>query len=141
MKAVVDASIAAKWVIAEEHSEKAATLLGYDVLYAPDHWQAEAVNVIWSKVQFGDLTVEEAEPRVGLLLRAPIVTMPIASLMKHAFTISVGNSVTIYDSLYIAMARHHDVPFVTADARLLRKITDVSLRPLLRWIGDLPAVK
>ena len=133
----MDASVATKWVVAEAHSEQAATLLGDD-LYAPGHWQAEAVNVIWSKVQFGDLTAQDAEPRVELLLRAPVHAAPIAPLMKRAFAISVENGVTVYDSLYVALARDHGIPFVTADTRLLRKITDTTLRPLLRWVGDLP---
>ena len=133
----MDASITAKWVVAEAHSDKAATLLGDD-LYAPAHWQAEAVNVIWSKVQFGDLSVQDAEPRVELLLRAPVHTVPIAPLVTRAFAISVDNGVTVYDSLYAALALDRGIPFVTADMRLIRKITDTTLRPLLRWVGDLP---
>ncbi|RAI58127.1 PIN domain nuclease [Roseicella frigidaeris] len=138
MRVVVDASVAAKWVVAEAHSEAAAALLDLEALYAPDHWQAEAVNVLWSKQQFGDLTVAEAEARLDLLLRAPIQAVPIATLMPGAFAIAVGNGVTVYDALYLALARDLGIPFVTADARLLRKVTDAALRPLLRWIGDRP---
>jgi predicted nucleic acid-binding protein len=49
-EAVVDASVAAKWVVEEDHSEKAASLLQYGRRCARDHWLAEAVNVLWSKV-------------------------------------------------------------------------------------------
>ena len=136
----MDACVAAKWVLAETHSEQAATLLGGDVLYAPGHWQAEAVNVIWSKVQFGDLTAEDAAPRVDLLLRAPVQTVPIGPLLTRAFAIAAENGVTVYDSLYIALARDYGIAFVTADMRLIRKITDTPLRPLLRWVGDLPSL-
>ena len=128
-----------KWVVAEEHSELAATLLGYDVLHAPSHWQAEAVNVIWSKGRFGMLAVSEAEERTDALQRAPVQSAPIAPLIRSALTISVENDVTIYDSLYLALARQLGIPFVTADMRLLRKVGDNGLRSLVQWIGTLPA--
>jgi predicted nucleic acid-binding protein len=57
-------------VVDEEHSAKAAILLGFDACHAPDHWRAEAVNVLWSKVLRGDLTAADAEERMTVLLRA-----------------------------------------------------------------------
>jgi len=61
---VVDASVAAKWLVEEDHSAVAALLLDYDARPAPDHWKAEAVNVLWSKVVRGDLTAADAEERM-----------------------------------------------------------------------------
>ena len=103
-QAVVDASVAAKWVVEEEHSAKAALLLGFDACHAPDHWLAEAGNVLWSKFFHGDLTAVDLEERMAVLLRAPVIGTPIASLMPRALAISVACVVTIYDSLYVALA-------------------------------------
>jgi len=137
-EAVVDASVSAKWVIEEDYSANAALLLRYDALHAPDHWQAEAVNVLWSKVAKGDLTAADAQERMIVLLRAPVAGTPIAELMPRAFAISVACAVTIYDSLYIALAEKRNIPFVTADARLIRRIAgDVTLAGRMIWIGDL----
>ncbi|MEA2769709.1 MAG: hypothetical protein QOD93_2671 [Acetobacteraceae bacterium] len=136
---VVDASVSAKWVVEEDHSTKAISLLLCDARHAPDHWQAEAINVLWSKVFKGELTSMDAEERMMLLLRAPVVGAPIAALMARAFAISVANAVTIYDSLYIALAEKLNISLVTADARLIRRMSgDAGLAKLMVWVGDLP---
>ena len=136
--AVVDASVAVKWVVQEAHSDKAALLLACDTLHAPDHWQAEAVNVLWAKSYHGDLSPEDAEERMILLLRAPVAGAPIAGLMARAFAISTMRQVTIYDSLYLALAERLEVPMVTADERLLRSLApDATLAERAVWVGDL----
>jgi predicted nucleic acid-binding protein len=139
-QAVIDASVAAKWVVEEDHSAKASLLLSLDARHAPDHWLAEAANVLWSKVFHGDLTAADAEERIGVLMRAPVVGMPIAELMPRAFAISVACMVTIYDSLYVALAEKRDIPLVTADRRLIRQLTgDAALAKRLLWLGDMAA--
>jgi predicted nucleic acid-binding protein len=136
---VVDASVCAKWVVEEDHSAKAISLLQYDARHAPDHWQAEAVNVLWSKVFKGDLTSSDAEERMMVLLRAPVAGTPISDLMPRAFAISVANAVTIYDSLYLALAEKRNIQLVTADERLIRRMSgDAALAQRLVWVGDLP---
>ena len=136
---VVDASVCAKWVVDEDYSAKATSLLQYDARHAPDHWQAEAVNVLWSKVFRGDLTSSDAEERMLVLLRAPVAGTPISGLMPRAFAISVANAVTIYDLLYLALAEKRNIAFVTADQRLIRRMSgDAAFAERLVWVGDLP---
>jgi predicted nucleic acid-binding protein len=135
---VVDASVAAKWVVEEDHSGKAALLLQCDARHAPQHWLAEAVNVLWSKVFKGDLTAADAEERMAILLRAPVIGAALPDLMPRAFAISVAQTVTIYDSLYIALAEKLHVPLVTADQQLIRRMAgDAALEQLVVWVGDL----
>jgi predicted nucleic acid-binding protein len=135
---VVDASVAAKWVVEENDSARAAQLLQYDARYAPDHWQAEAANALWSKVFKGDLTAADAQERLIVLLRAPIIGVPIADLMPRAFAISVANALAIYDSLYCALAEKRNIPLVTADARLIRQMSrDTAFATRLIWVGNL----
>ena len=139
-QAVVDASVAVKWVVEEDHSAKAALLLEFDACHAPDHWRAEAVNVLWSKVFHGDLTAADAEERMTVLLRAPVIAAPIADLMPRAFAISVALRVTIYDSLYVALAEKRDIAMVTADERLIGRLSgNAALAKLMVWVGDLSA--
>jgi predicted nucleic acid-binding protein len=138
--AVVDASVAAKWVVEEAQSPQSALLLEYDALHAPDHWRAEAVNVLWSKVFKGDLTAEDAEERMATLMRAPMIETATASLMPRAFTLSVAHGITIYDSLYVALGERLDLPLVTADQRLIRRLADdADLARRMVWVGNLTA--
>lgn len=137
---VVDASVATKWVVEETHSDKAILLLAYEARHAPAHWLAEAVNVLWSKAFRHDLTAADAEERMTVLMRAPVTSTPIAGLMTRAFAISVVREVTIYDSLYVALAERLDVPMVTADERLMRRLaSDPDLARHMVWVGDLSA--
>ena len=137
---VVDASVAVKWVVEEAHSAEATLLLQCEARHAPDHWLAGAVNVLWAKVFRGDLVTADAEARMEVLLRAPVVVTPIASLLPRAFAISVAHTVTIYDSLYVALAEQRDLKLVTADERLIRRLSDdAALAQLMVWVGDVAA--
>ena len=135
---VVDASVAVKWVIEEEHGDQALSLLWCDRRHAPDHWLAEAANALWPRVLDGELTAEDAEDRLGTLLGAPVVGSPIARLMPRAHAISVARRVTIYNSLYVALAEKLALPLVTADQVLIRRLSgDAALAQLVMWLGDI----
>ncbi len=134
---VVDACVSAKWFVREEHSANALRLLACEALHAPDHWQAEAATVLWSKVRKAELSVTQATDRVRGLLRAPVIGTPIARLIPRAFAISLAHIMTLYDSLYVALAVDRSIPLVTADVRMIRKLSsDVSLAKLMVWVGD-----
>jgi predicted nucleic acid-binding protein len=137
-EAVVDASVAAKWVVKEAHSAAAARLPGYDALCAPAHWRAEAVNVLWAKVFKGDLTAADATERMQVLNRAPVIDAAISTLMPGAFAISAAQAVTIYDSLYLALAEQRDVEMITADEKLISRLSaEPAVTQRILWVGDL----
>ena len=137
MNAVVaDASVAVKWVAEEEHSAQAADILRYEAIHAPAHWLAEAVNALWAKAARGDLPPEAAAIRAAALRQAPVRPAPLADLVDPALALSLALGVTVYDSLYIALAQALGVAFVTADVRLFRKVSPHLPGGLVRWIGD-----
>ena len=135
-KVVVDASVAVKWVIEEAHSAEAVRLLDCEEIHVPEHWLAEAVNVIWSKVLKGELDVTDADERAAVLMRSPVIGTPIAGLMPGAFRVSVEFAVTIFDSLYVALTLDRDIPLVTADEKLVRRFRGTPLSNRVLWIGD-----
>jgi predicted nucleic acid-binding protein len=95
---------------------------------------------VWSKVLHGDLTAADATERMTVLLRAPIIGTPIADLMTRGFAISFAQGITIYDSLYVALAEKLDIPMVTADERLIRRMSaDANLARRMIWVGSLTA--
>ena len=136
--AVVDASVAAKWVVEEADTDKAVLLLSYDALHAPDHWLAEASNVLWAKVVRSEMDAADAEERMAILLRAPVTGSPISRLLPRAFAISLARQITIYDSLYVTLAETLDVAMVTADIRLVRRVApDTALASRMVLLRDL----
>lgn len=135
---VVDASVAAMWVLAEPHSDKAATLLAYENRHAPAHWLAEAANAVWGHFHRGNLSAPQAEAAATLLLTAPVTSTPLPTLMPRALAISLEISVTIYDSLYLALAEQRGTQMVTADQALIRRLTpNPNLSRHVLWVADL----
>ena len=116
--AVVDASVAVKWVLEEPGSDR-ARLLSSARLEAPDLLPIECANVLWKKVQLGDLRGDGAALRLALLLHAPITLADSRNLLEAAFRLSLELKHPVYDCLYLALAAKRDVPLVTADRKLV----------------------
>ena len=138
--AVVDASVATKWVAQEELTEQANALLAGIALCAPAHWQAEAVNALWARVHRGEWDAAIAAGRTSALMRAPVESVALPGLMDRALERSIDLRITIYDSLYVALAEVRRIPLVTADRKLLAKMQrNPALAALARWLGDVPS--
>lgn len=117
---IIDASIAIKWVIEEEGTDKALKLRGRYKFIAPDLLVAECANILWKKVQRDELTAEEAQLAAGLLQRADIELMGMRGLLEEATMLALLLSHPAYDCIYLALAQQRQRPFVTADEKLLR---------------------
>ena len=73
MRLVVDASVAVKWLVAEEDSDAADRLLaGGDDLYAPRLMVSEVANAVWRKARMGEIERGQA----GILMAA-VSEMPV----------------------------------------------------------------
>jgi predicted nucleic acid-binding protein len=135
---VVDASVAIKWFVEEVHANAARRLLA-DVymLYAPDLLWPESGNILWKKVQRGELTAPEARLIREGLERQPLIVAPSRLIFEPALEIALDTGRTVYDSCYIALAMLHDSPLVTADQRLFNALHQTDYRPHLLWVEAL----
>jgi len=136
--AIVDASVAVKWVIAENLAAEALLLRRIRFLTAPAHWLVEAGNAIWAKTMRGEITATEAEQRVAFLTEAPVVPVPSAELLAEALRLALELRHPVYDCLYLALAVRTNLPLITADRRLLDTTRRASLPITITWLGDLP---
>jgi predicted nucleic acid-binding protein len=118
---VIDASVAIKWVIDERGSEQALKLRRHAVA-APDLLISECANIVWKKVRLGELTGPEATMAIRLLVRADIELVPARQLASRAVEWAILLDHSAYDCMYLTLAEATTRPFVTADARLLRKL-------------------
>jgi len=119
--AIVDASVAVKWVVNEPGSDR-ARLLSQRRLEAPDLLLIECANILWKKVRMRDLTREGACTRLELLLRAPVSLVESRDLLDSALELSLDLHHPVSDCLYIALALRRDIPLVTADERLVAAV-------------------
>ncbi len=134
--AVVDASVAVKWVVRETDSDR-ARLLSQATLEAPDLLPVECANILWKKVQLGDLRPGEAAERWELLRRAPVYLTASGELLPSALRIALDLKHPVYDCLYLALALRREIPLVTADRRLLTAVRQRKMAIQAELLADL----
>jgi predicted nucleic acid-binding protein len=135
---IVDASVAIKWVVTEQHSESAIALL-YEDLAAPELWLTEVANALWARQARRLLNEEEARTCLRELISAPVNALPMIELVALAFDVAVVLRHPVYDCCYLAAAQVHDCALVTADGRLARRVArhpELARRVRLLWELD-----
>ena len=136
---VVDASVAVKWVVSEEHSDRSlAVLRAVPGLYAPAHWLAEAGNTLWAKAAIHHvIDAAEMHQRLAFLSSLPVAVTPLPEIIGAAGLLALDLHLTVYDTLYLVLAERIDVPLVTADRKLYERASQATrFVDLIRWIGD-----
>ncbi len=134
---VVDASVAIKWFLEEDHSREALSLLASgNTLSAPELILSECGNILWKRTLRGELTDDRALEILDTLQDSPLIVKPTAPLLTTAFAIASRYQRSVYDSLYLALAVAMEAPLVTADLRLFNAIRSTSLSRSIVWIGD-----
>jgi predicted nucleic acid-binding protein len=119
---VIDASIALKWVVEEEGTPQALALRRRARLIAPELLVAECANVLWKKVQRGELSPQEALLAARLLQAAEVELLPTRALLEPATRLAIELDHPAYDCLYLALALQNDCRLVTSDERFLRRL-------------------
>jgi predicted nucleic acid-binding protein len=139
---VVDASLALKWVLSEEDSRTAITLLHrWNIekteVIAPALFTYEATNILFRQVVTGKLTYDEAMKlltklfSIGIFLNfAQHKEISIRAMeISHRFGLPAT-----YDAHYVALADHEKCEYWTADKRLWTAIG--SKLPWVRRLSD-----
>lgn len=137
---VVDANVAIKWVVHEEHTEQARALLADSAralrpIVAPPHLPVEVTNAIYQKLSRRDLTNDEAEEALARFFQFRIELVAPPDLYQSAFAFARAyNLQNSYDSIYVVLARWLDTELWTGDRALLHAVRAAA--PWVRWIGD-----
>jgi hypothetical protein len=138
-KAVFDAGVAVKWVVSEEHSDRALAILrDVPALHAPAHWLAEAGTALWAKTAIHHvLAAAELHERLAFLASLPVVAAPLPGMVGAAGALALELHLTVCDTLYLALAERLGFPLVTADRTLYERVApEARFAGLIRWIGD-----
>lgn len=140
MNYVVDACVAIKWFIPEIHWQKATLLQDYpsSKLHAPDFIQLECTNILSKKVRRKELSVDAANTVQAFLLQMPVQLHSWQSLWLEAAEVAQVTYRSIYDCLYLVLAKQVDGQMVTADKKFYRGIQDSSdWAKYVLWIEDI----
>ena len=122
---VVDASVAAKWLVwaGEPWEAEALDLMdqrnrGQLEFVVPDLFWSEIGNILWKAAHRGRCTEAIAKDSLRELRNYRIETAPSEPLLEAAFAIAHRYSRTFYDSLYVALAASRGATLITADEKL-----------------------
>lgn len=119
MTLVVDASVAALWVLEQEGSASANALRAESRLIAPSLIAAEIGSAIWKAVR------RKSVPRADGLLAMETALLPFQGLVPdselrtRALAIAIELDHPIYDCFYLALAERERAPLISADKRLI----------------------
>ncbi len=137
---VLDASVVIKWFIPEIYWQQAVLLQDYPVssLHAPDFVQLECTSILSKKVRRQELQLTEANQIQDLLLQMPVQTYSWQDLLLEAGQVAHATYRSVYDCLYLVLAKQLQGKMVTADKKLylsLKESNDWSTQ--LLWIEDI----
>ena len=139
LELVVDASVVVKVFVQEELSREADELLQRlddqppSWFYVPTHFISECTNIFWKYIRRFNYPRESARRDLASLQALPFQTVDLSPL--PVLELATDFEITAYDAGYAALARHLDIPFVTADERLVRKLEKGSGKVV--WLGNL----
>jgi predicted nucleic acid-binding protein len=123
---VVDASVAVKWLVAEEGEDAAEQLLaGREELAAPFVLRTEVVAAIARKARFKEITIEDAFAAVDLwvsMIRgSDVAFFAEDDDLQLAVKLSLELNHPLQDCIYLALAERLDAPLVTSDGKFAEK--------------------
>jgi len=126
--AVVDASVALRWVVPEHGSEHAAALLGQSFRWlAPRLMLTEVASALRRKVVNRELSTEVALEALDVLmtqLGSQIELAADETVMPLALTLALSLEHKLPDCVYLALAERTGADLVTADRQLNRLARD-----------------
>ena len=124
--ALLDTSVAVKWFIREEDSEKAADLRHAHgraeiLLHVPDILLLELTNAL----RYSPLVSAEEIPQALRLFPGLGITIIPFDLdaLTSSITLSLGHDLAVYDAYFLALAQALEIPLITADRKMLSRLT------------------
>jgi predicted nucleic acid-binding protein len=137
---ILDASVAAKWMLPaggedlhEEAAEWLERLLADQIsLVVPDLFWIETSNLIWRAVRMARITKEEGVRALSDLRNRGLETVSSLPLLGAAVEIAFSYNRSVYDSIYVALAKDRSTSLITADEKLANA---VAAHLPVRWLG------
>ena len=141
MNVVVDASVAIKWFLAEDHTADAESLISSDFdIHAPELAISEFGNIVWKKLRYGDVQTGEGAAIVDAFFKVGINFHSNGPLLSAAVEIAVESGQTVYDCTYLALAIALDCPVITADRKFFLGLRNTRFRNQIVWIENINAL-
>ena len=89
---------------------------------APDLVLVEVANALWKKVERGLIPPESPVMRRPPEAWLSLELVRTGDLLADALGVAVSHHLTVYDAVYVALARRLRAPLYTADEALRRRV-------------------
>ena len=137
---IVDASVGLKWLALfgqEEFSDRAKSILDRRtaaeiVLLVPDLFWLEISSALCKAMRRNKCASAEANQALVEMQQLPLRTVSSTKLINSAQEIAIQYGRSVYDSVYVALARESRSEFVTADEKLANA---VAAHLPVKWLG------
>ena len=119
---VVDASVVIAWLFDDEdepRAEDALRKLAEDGAVVPQLWHLEVRNSLLTAERRGRLSPDEVRERLDALKGLPIATDEDLDL-QSAFHMARAHGLSMYDALYLELAKRDGAELATLDVSLGR---------------------
>lgn len=119
---VVDASVVVAWLFDDENEPRADRVLDRLVeegALAPQLWHLETRNALLTAARHGRISMRGIKERLDALKGLPIRTDADPDL-EAAFDLARTHGLTIYDALYLELAKREGAELATLDGVLGR---------------------
>ena len=91
---------------------------GDTALIVPELALAEVAQVLWKKEQAGYIKPSETDEILSAVLELPLEIVGHYDILPDALSMARRHKLTVYDSLFLALAWKKDGRLITADKRL-----------------------
>ena len=137
MRLVVDASVAVKWLIAEDGSDAADRLLtDDDDLHAPRLMASEVANALWRKVRLDEIEHGQAGTLTATLSEMPVRWRADEAVCADAVRLAVVLDRPVHDCVYLALTHRLDARLVTADERFANALASTEHGGAVMTLAD-----
>jgi predicted nucleic acid-binding protein len=134
--AVIDASVVVRWLLDDDFSAAARKLAAAPTQYiAPELLLSETANALWKAHR---VNVVPHTDVTEFLTRLPYrIEFPhTGNLMSEAFRIASVLNHPVYDCVYLALAEHLDLRFLTLDKRLHGRVQQTQFSERLHFLSS-----
>ncbi|MBN1314100.1 MAG: type II toxin-antitoxin system VapC family toxin [Anaerolineales bacterium] len=137
---VVDASVGIKLFLVEDLADAAHALFSRLAdtpparLIVPDLFIVECANILWKYCRRFNYPPDDAQQNIADLISLPLNIISNADLVMEALSLAVTHEITAYDAAYVALSQQFDLPLITADEKLVRKLTGAGFD--VRYLGE-----
>lgn len=140
MRLVLDASAASNIIMRTDLAPALIEKLKQSPLViAPTLFHSEIANTLWKYVRFGDLNKETALTRYTEAIGLIDIFEADEQLAAEALFTAIRYNHSVYDMLYVILARRHSCTVLTVDKKLASLIRQLDENVLLPQAESKPA--